>query len=111
MYFNLLQISTSAQPILVMSMRRALTQTAPSSVRVVLVLMEMARFAKVRRRSLVNELMIFYIANALLTFVRNTFFPCATIGRSRPRVISAKRRLTSSKCSWKLDFIAFNHPQ
>ena len=73
MYFNLLQILTSAQPILVMSMLRALTQTAPSSVRVVLVLMEMARFAKVRRRSLVNELEIFYIANALLTFVTNTF--------------------------------------
>ena len=49
MYFNLLQILTSAQPILVMSMRRALTQTAPSSVLVVLVLMEMARSAKVRR--------------------------------------------------------------
>ena len=73
MYFNLLQILTSAQPILVMSMRRALTQTAPSSVLVVLVLMEMARFAKVRSRSLVNELEIFYIANALLTFVRHTF--------------------------------------
>ena len=51
-FFNLLQILTNAQPILVMSMRRALTQTAPSSVLVVLVLMEMARFAKVRRRSL-----------------------------------------------------------
>ena len=58
MYYNL-QILTSAQPILVMSMRRALTQTAPSSVLVVLVLMEMARFAKVRSRSLVNELEIF----------------------------------------------------
>ena len=84
MYFNLLQILTSAQPILVMSMRRALTQTAPSSVLVVLVLMEMARFAKVRSRSLVNELEIFYISNALLTFVGNTFLSLCSYWNCTP---------------------------
>ena len=79
MYFNLLQILTSAQPILVMSMRRALTQTAPSSVRVVLVLMEMARFAKVRSRSLVNELEIFIFQTLSSRLCGTLFFPCATI--------------------------------